>query len=298
MNRLFSILSIATLLLSATSCKKENSATEEVELQAAVLKAQAISLVANVAAPGDSIYAVNTCRPDGQKTIIAFTSLPASVTTYLNENYVGYTPIKAIAITTASGTLDGYVVALQLNGSPVALKFDASGTFVNVLEQREGFDLRRGRGHHPGGRFGNRDGRQKDTIALVNLPAAIKAYFTANYATDTLAVAFINRDSNYVVISKNNGIYATGITQSGVYISRAQLPAHQGRANPIEQSALPAAVTTYLNTTYPGYVFSKAFVIAFNTTTRGYVVIIEANTTRYAVQFDATGAFVKAKVIR
>ena len=42
-----------------------------------------------------------------------------------------------------SGNITGYVVIIQFDGNPVGLKFDASGNFILVLEQREGRDLSR-----------------------------------------------------------------------------------------------------------------------------------------------------------
>jgi hypothetical protein len=66
--------------------------------------------------------------------------LPAAITDYLTTNYSGYTFQKAYTDKDSSGTISGYVVIIQFNGNPVGLKFDASGNFINVLEQREGRD--------------------------------------------------------------------------------------------------------------------------------------------------------------
>ncbi len=99
------------------------------------------------------------------------------------------------------------------------------------------------------------------------------------------------------MISRNNGVFATVFNAAGAFVNRAELSAHRGRANTIAESALPANAQSYLTATYPGYVFSRAFSIS-GTTMQGYVVIIEANSTRYALQFDAAGNFVRAKTIR
>ena len=302
--QLLSTCSLAVLLL-ATSCKKENSEViDTVALQTAVANVQGVSVTAaatagaSAVAPGDSVYVINTCSRTSRKESIAFTALPSAVSAYLNENYAGFTAQKALSIKEATGSLQGYVAIIQYNGSAVGLKFDASGNFVSVLEQREGSDLVKDRRHHDGGRFDHRDGKQRDTLALSALPVIIKTYFTANYATDTLAAAFKNKDGNYVLISKNNGIFASVFSTSGAFISRAALPAHSGRMTVIAESALPANALSYLTATYPAYVFNKAFVVMQNTTTKGYVVLIEANSTRYAVQFDASGTFIKVKTIR
>jgi hypothetical protein len=286
-------------VMAFSSCKKDISLSSEdtAAIQAAVTQTQAIAVSVSANTSGDSIYVVNSCSSHQKRDTIAFTSLPSAATTYLSTNYSGYTAQKAFAIKDAAGTIQGYVAIIQYNGNPVGLKFDAAGTFVQVLEQREGHDLI-GKGHHEGGCFQDRDGRQRDTIALSALPSSVTAYFAANYASDTLVRASKTRDSGYIVLSKNNGLFATVFDAAGNFVSRVDLPAQKGKANSIDQSALPANALSYLTTTYPGYVFNKAFSITVNGVVQGYCVVIEANSTKYAVQFDAAGNFVKVKTVR
>lgn len=295
---IFPSVAIAAAMFLA-SCQKEVTPglTDNAAIQAAVAQTQAIVVSVSVTTPGDSIYVVNACAPRSQKETIAFTGLPASATDYLTTNYQGYTAQKAVSIKDAAGTLQGYVAIITFNGNPVGIKFDASGAFVQVLEQREGRDLL-GRGHRDGGCFQNRDGKQRDTLAINALPASVLSYFSANHASDTLVRASRTRDNGYIVLSKNNGLFATVFTASGSFVSRAELPAHKGRANTIEQNALPANTLSYLSATYPNYVFNKAFSITGNGVVQGYCVVIEANSTKYAVQFDAAGNFVKSKAVR
>jgi hypothetical protein len=178
----------------------------------------------------------------------------------------------------------------------VGLLFDANGNFIRVLEQREKGDLN-GPGYHHGGRFEDRDGRGRDTIALASLPVSVLTYLTTNYASDTLVKAFINRDSTYIILSKNNGVFATVFGASGSFIVRVQLYRKQGSCTTVEQSALPATILSYLNRTYPNYVFKKAFSVSQSETIKGYVVFIDANNTKYAVGFDASGNFLGAKTV-
>jgi len=63
-------------------------------------------------------------------------------------------------------------------------------------------------------------------------------------------------------------------------------------------SALPATAQTYLSTTYPNYVFKQAFEVIQNGTRQGYAVFIDANGTKYALAFDASGNFIKAVTVR
>jgi hypothetical protein len=288
----------AGILVAAVSCKKDNSVTADTSTvsQAALASVQAVA-VAATAAGTDSVYIVNTCEKGQRRDSVAFSGLPSLVSTYLSANYAGYTFQKAFAVKESSGTITGYVVVIQYNGNPVGIKFDASGNFVKVLEQREGNDIG-GRGWHRGGRFDDRDGERRDTIALNDLLSTIKAYMANNYPQDTLSRAFRNKDNSIMVVSLNNGAYTTVFNADGTFIKRVQLPVKSGKVNGIELSALPANAQSYLTTTYPNYVFKHAFKVVQNNTLQGYVVIIDANSTKYAVLFDASGNFVKAVTIR
>ncbi|SKB91683.1 PepSY-like domain-containing protein [Daejeonella lutea] len=292
------ILSIA--LLGMTSCEKENIRGDE---ELANLKLTAVTISSTAAVTGakgatDSLYAMDVCKKGDKKVAVEFSALPSAIATYLTANYPGYTFSKAFQIadkTTAS--VAGFAVGIEFNGKPVAIKFDASGAFVKVLEIREGKSLK-GKGFHAGGCFDNRDGKQRDTLALSTLPTAIKSYLTATYSGDTLLHAFVNKDQSVIVISKNVNYFATAFSSSSAFIKRIQLPAFPAKGRSIEASVLPASATLYLSTTYPNYVFKKAFEIKSNNIIKGYLVLIDANLTKYAVHFDANGQFVSVLAIR
>ncbi|MDB5276660.1 MAG: hypothetical protein JWR61_1615 [Ferruginibacter sp.] len=286
------------------SCKKENSLTGTTAntttvSQSVVASVQAIAVgtTSSRITGTDSLYVIGTCAVHHHTDSVAFSSLPSTITDYLTANYSGYTAQKAFTDKDSTGSISGYVVIIEYNGKPVGLKFDATGTFVKVLEQREGHDLV-GHGWHEGGHFDDRGGMKHDSIAIPSLPSAIISYFAANYAQDTLMHAFKNNDSSIVVLSINNGVYATLFDASGVFIQRTQLPSHHGDFNTIAQSALPSAIADYLATTYPNYVFKQAFLVNDSSGLKGYVVFIDANATKYAVEFDASGTFVKAVTVR
>ncbi|MDQ6812625.1 MAG: PepSY-like domain-containing protein [Bacteroidota bacterium] len=240
---------------------------------------------------------MGACAAHHRADTIAFSSLPTSIGTYLTANYSGYTFKKAFADKDASGNVAGYVLMIDYNGKPVGIKFDATGAFVRVLEQREGRDLG-GRGFHPSGHFDDRDGLKRDTLAISALPASVISYFASNYATDTLVRAFRGKDSSIVVLSVNNGPFATVFDANGTFVSHAALPARPGRPASVTQEALPPATLTYLSTTYPNYVFKHAFILKNNGVTNGYAVFIDANATKYAISFDSSGNFVKAVTVR
>ncbi len=284
-----------------SSCKKDAASvktTTSTTTTTLLTSSGAISLAAVATTTGttDSIYMVNCYSPHGKKDTVAFSTLPSAIGTYLTANYSGYTFAKAYKIIDSVKVLTNYIVVIKYNGNIIGLKFTATGTFVSVLEQKDGADLG-GKGWHEGGPFCNRDGKNRDTIALSAIPSAVSAYFTKTYPEDTLLHAFKTPDSTYVLISKDTVLYATNITSTGSLISRLKIPAAGEIRTTISSANLLSAITTYLTTTFPGYVVDKAFTVGSKTAIKGYVVFITDNSTNYAVEFDAKGAFVKSTVV-
>jgi hypothetical protein len=295
------IRAIGAMALSSflfVACTKEDSIQDNLTLSdlSTTLSVPIVSGVNGADDSEDSIIVMNVCERDDSKISIDSASLPATILDYLSSNYAGYTFFRGVKISNSSGTIKGYVAIIYYNDKPVAIRFNADGTFNKVLEQREKED-RHGSGHHRHGRFEHRDGEHRDTIALSALPSTVTDYLAQNHPTDTLLKAFKNSDSSIVVITKNNGLFANLFTSAGVFISRIEIPAGKGEHETIEQSALPISITTYLSSTYPNYVFEKAFVRKENGVIKGYAVIIDANNTKYAVIFDASGNFIKVKTI-
>ncbi|MFZ4102571.1 MAG: PepSY-like domain-containing protein, partial [Sphingobacterium thalpophilum] len=294
------IVSMGILTLSA--CKKDNVLSLDDELQFVKLEAITISSTSAVSGSGnatDSLYAMDACKKGNKKTRVEQSSLSASITTYLSANYPGNTFLKAYQIANqTTSVIEGFVVVVQFNEKPVAIKFDASGIFLKVLEIREGRNMKGKGGWHAGGLFDNRDGKQRDTLAISAIPSAIKAYMLSTHPADTLVHAFVNKDQSIILISRNIEFYATSFTTANVFIKRIQLPAGPAKVRSIEASALPSKSSAYLNTTYPNYVFKKAFELKVNGALKGYLVLIDANLTKYAIHFDASGQFLKAVTIR
>jgi hypothetical protein len=294
------IVSMGILTLSA--CKKDNVLSLDDELQFVKLEAITISSTSAVSGSGnatDSLYAMDACKKGNKKTRVEQSSLSASITTYLSANYPGNTFLKAYQIANqTTSVIESFVVVVQFNEKPVAIKFDASGIFLKVLEIREGRNMKGKGGWHAGGLFDNRDGKQRDTLAISAIPSAIKAYMLSTHPADTLVHAFVNKDQSIILISRNIEFYATSFTTANVFIKRIQLPAGPAKVRSIEASALPSKSSAYLNTTYPNYVFKKAFELKVNGALKGYLVLIDANLTKYAIHFDASGQFLKAVTIR
>ncbi len=299
------ILGCIGIALLTTSCKKNTDATSSTETDAIVqldgVQAVAVGTTnSSSTSREDSVYAVNTCNRNERKTKIDFTTLSSTITDYLSTNYAGFTAKGAVQITDANGNIIGYVAIITLNEKPIAIKFDANGNFVKVLELRQGIDIFHNRKFHAGGCFDGRDGKNRDTIALNNLPTAITNYITATFTTDTIVKAFITRDSNIVVITKTaNGLYANVFNKNNVLVKRVLM--HHcgcfGKITPIAEADLPANATTYLTTTYTGYTLKQAFKVSVNGSIKRYVAFIDASNSKYVVEFDGSGNFIEAHLI-
>jgi hypothetical protein len=278
-------------LLSLTSCDKQSPEPQTDGQE----ESQAI-LVAEATTSSDAVFIVNTVPAGCEKDSATAVELPASVNTYLDANYSGYTYLKTFKVK-KRGSLEGYIVVIKYNDKPIGLKFDADGNFVKIFEQRERGQLM-GRGWKRGGRFDGRDGQHRDTIALSALSATVKTYFLVNYTQDTIIAAHAGRNGDIVVISANNGLYATLFSASNIFVKRTQLILHAGRKTAISQANLATNIATYLTATYPGYVFHRAYAVRINSTTQAYIVFIDSNDTKYALHFDASGNLVKSVVVR
>ena len=291
-----SVFTLVAILILGNSCTKETSQSTSTSQTSSSTIAVAAS--ENASASGDSIYIMQPCPRGYSRDSISEASLPSSAATYLSTNYSGYSFSKAFTIVNNSGQTAGYVAVIYFNEKPVAILFDSAGNFVKVLEQRDKGDID-GKGWHDGGRFCDRDGRERDTIALSSLPASILTYMASNYSTDTLVKAFENRhDSGFVLVSKNNGLFATVFDKNGNFKKRVALPGPPGTFVGITEADLPTGALNYLTAAYPDFVFEKAFaVFNSNTVLIGYVVVINSNNTKYAVRFDASGNFVEVKTI-
>ncbi|MEO7531497.1 MAG: PepSY-like domain-containing protein [Sediminibacterium sp.] len=301
MNKTYTYFIAATLLIAgASSCKKEvsvNSNTDTAPITTSTSSTIAVATdgTSNSGSATDSVYVIHPCEKGIHRDSVAASSLSTAIQAYLATNYTGYTFKKAYAVKDTTGTVKGYVVIINFNGKPVGLAFNADGTFIKVLEQREKGDLT-GEGWHRGGRFEHRDGQHRDTIALTALPTSVTAYMAAHYAGDTLLKAFKLESGNYLVLSKNNGPFATLFTSAGVFIAHVSICPLLGLLS-VTEGTLPTAALSYLSTTYPNYVLNKVFSVSFAGTIKGYVAVINANNTRYCVAFDASGNFVGVKSI-
>jgi hypothetical protein len=293
------ILLVSTAFFAMVSCQKEMSATNSSNPSGNSTGVTSGTIaVATDSSGKDSVYILQQCDRGYFRDSIAATALPDSITSFLTNYYPGYGFERAFEIKDSSGTIGGYVVIISFNGKPVGLLFNASGSLQRILEQREGGDLD-GDGWHHGGRFQDRDGSHRDSVALSALPSSVSSYLVTNYPSDTLIRAYQNRDSSWLVISKSNGLYANLFSADGTFIKRvALMPASLFNNNPvlqnIAQDSLPSTASGLLNTVFPNYVFESAVSITANGQLQGFALIIDANNTKYGVWLDASGNLIAA----
>jgi hypothetical protein len=297
--RLTMFICSVIFIFSNSSCNKElsSSPTNGTSTTGASSDSNVIALSLD-SNSNDSIFIIQPCAHGFFRDSVAASSLPANLNSYLTSNYSGYTLIKAYIIKDSAGNIGGYVAIINFNGIPVALLFDGTGNFVRVLEQRERGDIFN-EGWHRGGRFANRDPQERgrDTISLSALPTSVISYMTTNFPNDSLIKAYVNIDSSYLVISADSGLYATMFNSAGDFVKRVQLYSRGPVSQPINQTDLPSTAQTYLTSTYPDYVFERGYSIYVNGSLQGYIVVIDSNNTKYAVEFDASGNLVGAITI-
>lgn len=216
------------------------------------------------------------------------TALPAAVLGYLNANYAGYKILKA-GTKEARGTkaIQGYFVLIRQNNQIYALNFDAQGVFLSLTT--------------PSGR------REHQHLAESALPAAVTDYLKANYAGYAFRGAVARQEDGKttgydIFIIKDGTAYEVRFDAAGVFLNATTVlkvvpggPKPEGTVESLTQDQLPAAIATYLTTNYAGYTFEKALTLKVNGTVKGYAVLFTKDGKRYAVEFDANGAFVRVR---
>ena len=293
-----SVCLLVLLCAGIFACNKEMSSASKSSSSSSTTTTDStsstIAVVVDSSSSGkDTVYLLQSCANGTYRDSVDSAALPAAILSYLDTAYAGYDFLKGFEIKNHSGTIEGYVVVISYDGKPVGLLFNASGTFEGVLEQQQGPNHS---GHRD--RFGNRNSQQPDTVALSALSSTITSWFSSNYSSDTLLKAFENFDSSYVVISKDSGvIYATVFSASGSFVRREVLSAWGGTVASLTSGDLPAAITTYLSSAYTGYVFEKAWSLTADGSIQDYLVVIDANDTKYSLLFSSSGTLESARTI-
>lgn len=138
-------------------------------------------------------------------TQIEASALPTAVTGYISTNYAGSTISRA-------GKLEDGSFVVHVNkadGSHVGLKFDAEGKFLSEKTQKA----------------------PHKHITAAELPAAVTAYVTANYAGGTIEKAAVKEDGSFVVIVKKADatIVGAGFTAAGTFSGEVEMKGKSGK---------------------------------------------------------------------
>lgn len=204
------------------------------------------------------------------------TALPASVLTYLTTNFPGYDLLHASQKTT--GTPTGYRVELKYKTEFYSVLFDDKGAYVS---QTTGM---------PGGPKG---GKEKGShspavtnLALTDLPIAVQNALTGFTFQRSTAKIDSQGITIYHVHAEKSGVsYELNIDASGQVISSKEIPA-KPVITKTDLSALPVAITTYLNTNAAGWTLKNAVSVAADNVTIHYHVVVSVAGAVQTYMFD------------
>lgn len=187
-----------------------------------------------------------TTTTDAASEEITLASAPASLVSYLDENYPD---AGILSITKSQSGTQTYQVTLDTYEE---ILFDRNG---NALYESKGESLcdstgnHHGRGHHGRGHHGHGGGQELDSI-----PASIQEYVAVNYIGYTIHNA--RYDSlcqfgiviNVMIDSTREQHHKLIFDASGLFLALA----HR-----VDSTEIPASVLNTITTQFPGYVLRK-----------------------------------------
>lgn len=259
------------LMILFASCKKDATVTPVVTT--------VISAVTTDATTLSDVETLSCQLPD----TVSAANLPAALTSYLTTNYASATTQFVYAVK-ANGTITGYVANLLSGTTHTSTRFDAAGNFVKavVLPAHSGFAM-----------------FQTDTVGVSTLPTALQTYLTANNTTFTVQRIFREADSTYTIIATQTGASTYVMSYSNATPTALNV-INVGMADFTTPSpdiaTLPASIATYIAQNYNGAAIERVLSENCTGASNGYTIILKQNTTQYALEFDATGAFMTALV--
>ena len=124
-----------------------------------------------------------------------------------------------------------------------------------------------------------------------SLPASVTAYITSNYAGASIQKVGKASEGGYIVYIKNtdNTYAALSFDASGTFVSEST------PATSVDVASLPAAITSYISTTYAGSTIEKAVVASDG---RYLVAVRKADSNIVGLAFTAEGTFVQEVSMR
>ena len=255
---------IALFGVALSSCSQNQSVSPDATSNAARLSADSTGFF---------------CRDSLTKIDAA--ALPATVKSYISASYAGATISYA-----AKDDAGNFLVAITQNSERKALLFNADGTFNRELSLRGGGKGPGDKGHG----HGDRDSLNK--VAVANLPAAIKSYITTNFASSTITAAALDATRGYLVMITDGTNRRTLLFNADGTFTQEIVRGLGKDYTPIQASALPATVTSYITTNYAGATIK----VAGKNSTGQFKVLVQPATGRpVELLFAADGTFIQAR---
>ena len=209
-------------------------------------------------------------------TKIDSTALPASVLTYLANNFPGYDMMHASQKTT--GTPTGYRVELKYKTDFYAVLFDDKGAYVS---QTTGMP-----GGPKGGKEKGSHGPAVTNLALTDLPAAVQTALTGYTFQRAMAKIDDKGVTIYHIHATKAGIeYELDINASGTLLASKEIAA-KPEITKADLTSLPAAITTYLNTNAAGWTLKNAVSISADNVIIHYHVVVSVGGAVQTYMFD------------
>lgn len=247
-------------------------------------------------------------------TQIKQNELPTAALTYLDTNYPNYTFIRASMDTVSANT--SYHVHIAYNSNEYSLLFDQNGAVTSE------FTLPKRGERGPGGKGdkGFEGGMPPfviDSVALADIPAAVIAaidgyhFIRASVVTDSQGakIYHILADKDSTVYkflinelgtiidskSKENGEFGNGYARGRGHNKNGEHAQDGGQLDSLAQQDIPAAITTYLNTNYSGWIFESARKKSKDGNLVGIGIVFSLNDKKYLIIFDNNYAFKELK---
>jgi hypothetical protein len=141
------------------------------------------------------------------------------------------------------------------------------------------------------------------SIEEATLPAIALDYLTATYPGYTLVRAGEKMDKAGITkgfvgdIKHNDLYYHLHFDATGQFLTVTEKKGkHNGIGVKVAKADLPAAIKTYLDTTYPAYVFDDAISFTVDGVVKGYGVrITTADALEIGLIFDGSGVFLRSR---
>ena len=206
------------------------------------------------------------CGPHMGGTPVNIADLPASLTDYVDANYVNAEIKRA-----RNNPAGAFIILVKFDNGRAVLKFDADGNFVEEITPS----------HH---------GCGGTPVNITDLPVSITDYVNTNYVNAEIKRAKNNPAGEYIVLVKfDNGRAVLKFDTDGNFIEEIS-PIHHGCGNitPLNIADLPTIITDYITTNYPDAEIMKA---GQKTNSGHYGVVLNTNGDRTILIFDGDGNF-------